>query len=496
MLRGHIGTHSRAVAALLRCRVCCPSPCIAVASPTRSFATTTTPLFVGVRLSAMRFDRKDSGTAAPPATPRGVGECGVRREENGSSASSSSSTSTSTSTSSSSTGSSSATTAGAGGSRMPEADAGVAVSAAQTDYGEEKGDGGFHEDAIVVKDEKGNSITRIRRLPLTLVEEVPLPQRILTDLELIMMAWCEEHARQYAIFMTVIRIGVFVLLMIILYVFYRTTLSSERVVRGVDKMPADLRIGSVVYFDVTENGSDIGRIVIGLLNEDCPLYCEYFHRRCTGSGGNGDSFRGMPLAAIVPRHCLIFGDGHEMEHDVPGFNPHYLPTEHLSNGAWRGALSAIAYGPNRESPNFAIHVSAGDYRPQVFAIVIGGYNVIERINNAGSKHGNAPKRQYVIEGCGELCTLAKSHIAPMPWKLLESVSVGYDEEKFGPRLSPEVLERSDESGAATAAALEKQQQTAQMEQMEKKLLLQEQQQQQPQEQGATGARKKKKWWIF
>lgn len=304
---------------------------------------------------------------------------------------------------------------------------------------------------IVIHDDGGNAVTRVKRLPLTLIEEVPLPRRVLTDLELVMMAWCEEHARQYAIIMTVIRLGIFFLLLIIFYVFYRTQLSSERMLRGVDHMPADLRIGSVVYFDITENGMDIGRIVIGLLNENCPHYCEYFHRRCTGSGGNGESFRGMQLSAIVPRHCLIFGDGREMTHDVPGFSPHYLPTEYLGTGSWRGALSSIAYGTNKESPNFAIHVSAGDYAPQIFALVIGGFDVIERINSAGSKHGNSPKKEFIVVECGELCTLAKSHIVPMPWKLYKSISHGYDEEKFGRKISYNFLESSDKGTSAEEA---------------------------------------------
>ncbi|KAG5492579.1 hypothetical protein JKF63_01158 [Porcisia hertigi] len=444
MLRGHMGVCSRVGVALVRFRVCQRAPSASV-NLARTFGSSTFPLLAVFHVSASRFDKKNTGFELP-----GSGTHNSRDNKE------------------SSDGCSSAA-GGADTSKSPNGEARTEMAVTQKDYGEERGDEGFYEDAIIVKDEKGNSLTRIRRLPLTLVEEVPLPQRILTDLELVMMAWCEEHARQYALFMTAIRISVFVLLLIILYVFYRTTLSSERVVRGVDKMPADLRIGNVVYFDITENGTDIGRIVIGLLNEDCPLYCEYFHRRCTGNGGKGNSFRGMPLAAIVPRHCLIFGDGQEMEHEVPGFNSHYLPTEHLSNGAWRGALSAIAYGPNRESPNFAIHISAGDYKPQVFAIVIGGYNVIERMNNAGSKHGNTPKRHYVIEGCGELCTLAKSHIAPMPWKLYESVSVGYDEEKFGPRLSSDVLKHSDEIGAAAALAQQK---------------------------GHPPSVQKKKWWLF
>ncbi|KPI85184.1 hypothetical protein ABL78_5772 [Leptomonas seymouri] len=449
-----LGTSAQVGAVILRCRVLRVFQPIA-APHARGFCTSTAPrMFSGLHASHLQLNsssKNDVSSSSIPQHPNNASADGAEGV--------------------SATG------------KMGERDASHAAAAddgataVSRDYNEEKRqhtDEGFHEDAIIVKDDKGNSITRIRRLPLTLVEEVPLPQRILTDLELIMMAWCEEHARQYAIFTTFVRIGIFVLLFIILYVFYKTTVSSERVLRGVDKMPADLRIGSVVYFDVTENGTDIGRIVIGLLNEDCPLYCEYFHRRCTGSGGNGESFRGMSLAAIVPRHCLIFGDGHEMEHDVPGFNTHYLPTEHLSNGAWRGALSAIAYGPNRESPNFAIHISSGDYRPQVFAIVIGGYNVIERMNQAGSKHGNSPKKSYVIEGCGELCTLAKSHIAPMPWKLYDSISMGYDEEKFGPRLSPDVLRHSDDLGAAAFAKLHSS----------------------PEDVTAEQEKKKRRWWIF
>lgn len=267
----------------------------------------------------------------------------------------------------------------------------------------------------------------------------------MSEIELLMTAWCEEHARQYALIMFFIRACIFFMLTIIVYVFYRTQISAERTVRGVENMPEDLRIGNVVYFDITENGLDIGRVVIGLLTEQCPLYCEYFHRRCTGSGGNGDSFRGMRLAAMIPRHAMIFGDGREMTHDVPGFNPNFLPTESTS-GLYRGALTSIAVGPNKESPNFAIHMSAGDYKPQVFGLVIGGYDVIERVNSAGVKHGNAPKKDFIVAECGELCTLDKSFITPLPWKLFHNISHGYDTEKYGEPIDPSVLEALDTMG--------------------------------------------------
>lgn len=291
-------------------------------------------------------------------------------------------------------------------------------------------------------DDGPNALVRVKRLPLTLIEEVPSPMRIMSEIELLMTAWCEEHARQYAVILFGIRIIIFILLTIIVYVFYRTQISSERVVRGVKNMPEDLRIGNVVYMDFSENGLDIGRVVIGLLTEQAPLYCEYFHRRCTGNGGQGDSFRGMKMSSMIPRHVCIFGDGPEMTHDVPGFEPHSLPSENIS-GVYRGALSSIANGPNKESPNFAMHLSSGDYSPQVFGLIIGGYDVLERVSGGGVKHGNCPKCEITIEECGELCTLDKAHIVPMPWKLYHNVSVGMDQDKFGERMSPSVLAASD-----------------------------------------------------
>lgn len=307
-----------------------------------------------------------------------------------------------------------------------------------------------HSSSIFVKEEVPDAVTRVKWMPLTLIEEVPLPAKMLSDIELLMTAWCEEHARQYAIILFGVRLLVFAMMFIIVYVFYRTQISSERTVRGVENMPADLRIGNVVYFDITENGLDIGRVVIGLLTEQCPLYCEYFHRRCTGNGDTGDSFRGMKLAALVPRHAAIFGDGSQMKHDVLGFDPHCLPTECTSK-LYRGAVSSIATGFNKESPNFAIHLSAGDYEPQIFALVVGGYDVMERISQCGVRHGNTPKREFIVESCGELCTLDKSHIVPIPWKLYNNVSKGMDEEKFGECYPASWLEGGTQNAAVDVA---------------------------------------------
>jgi peptidylprolyl isomerase len=65
------------------------------------------------------------------------------------------------------------------------------------------------------------------------------------------------------------------------------------------------------------------------------------------------------------------------------------------------------------------------------------------MSNSGVKHGNAPKKEFVVEACGELCTLDKSHIVPMPWKLFNNVSYGFDEDKFGAKLDPAMLKELD-----------------------------------------------------
>eukprot|EP00758_Cryptobia_borreli_P004642 Tbor_TRINITY_DN4497_c1_g2::TRINITY_DN4497_c1_g2_i1::g.8086::m.8086 len=286
---------------------------------------------------------------------------------------------------------------------------------------------------ITVKENSPNAIIRAKRQPLVLVEEVPLPVPVMSDIELLMTAWCEEHAQQARVISLLLQGLVMICFTIITFVFYRTMISSERKLRGTEHVPNNIKVGNVVYFDMSENGREAGRIVIGLLTEKAPLYCEYFHRRCTGSGGSGESFRGLTLTSLLPRHVCIFGEGREMKHDLEGFNPSYLPTEHLVSGPWRGAISSIAYAHNKESPNFAIHLSSGDYGPQVFGIVLAGYDLIEKMNRGGVSHKAVPKTPMTVVDCGELCTLDKSHITPMPWKLYESISKGYDEVRFGTR---------------------------------------------------------------
>ena len=295
------------------------------------------------------------------------------------------------------------------------------------------------------------SLTRVAWLPLLLIEEVARPRRLLEEIELVMAAWSEEQARYLFALKWFLRVLAILLLLCIVHYVQRLGHMQRRFSEGTANMPSDLRIGCVVYLDIECRGRKMGRVVIGLFTEDYPLYCEYFHRMCVASGGNvhgvsnapgrqgsvatstsGDSFRGKRLVSLIPHTACVFGDGARAQHGIPGFNPHWLPTERESEGAWKGALSALSYDREKQSPNFMIHIRAGVSTPQVFGMVLSGWEVIENISNIGIMHGSVPKQEVIIANCGELCTLDKSMVTPIPWPLYKSVSIGYDSHHFGP----------------------------------------------------------------
>jgi peptidylprolyl isomerase len=250
--------------------------------------------------------------------------------------------------------------------------------------------------------------------------------KIMTDIELLTTAWSEEQATHLRHVLLVLRFLLSTSFLFFFFLFYSVTIAAERKIKGAANVPPEIRIGCAVYFDVSEEGREPERIVFGLFTDKCPLYCEYFHRMCCGNTSDGRSFLGQRVSSIIQKHVIMFGDGMKSEHAVPDFNPSFLPQEHESEGAWRGALSAISYAKHKQSPNFCIHMSAGEYTPQVFGMVIGGYEVLERVQKAGGRHGSSPRRDFVIEGCGEVCTLDKGNVTPLPWALYSDVSRGYD----------------------------------------------------------------------
>ncbi|KNH05284.1 cyclophilin [Perkinsela sp. CCAP 1560/4] len=287
------------------------------------------------------------------------------------------------------------------------------------------------EKALLRKDEitqapEDWSVVPLRFLPLSLIEEFIAPQVAPSAIELITTAWTEERAQRLRN-LKFLSHAVFAFSCLLFFVVaYSVTIAAENKIRGRDTMPKELKIGAVVYLDVSENGTEPRRITIGLLTHVCPIYCEYFHRMCCGLANN-NSFRGQTVGSTLPGVAVLFGDGQSAQTNVPDFDSCSLPREDFSSGgSWRGAVSSVPFTRARQSGNFCFHMTVSKHAPQVFGIVLGGYEVIERISFVGTSHGSLPRRDFEIVSCGELCTLDPLRVTPIPWDTYSGISPGFN----------------------------------------------------------------------
>merc|ERR1712242_313966 len=165
-------------------------------------------------------------------------------------------------------------------------------------------------------------------------------------------------------------------------------------------------MGPRVFFDITADGEDMGRVVFELYEDTTPLTAENFRQIATGQNPAGYSYKGSKFHRVIPNFMLQGGDF--VRGDGFGgksiYGAKFADENFIEKHTKPGLLSMANAGPNTNGSQFFITTvvtSWLDGKHVVFGQVVKGMNVVKAVEALGSRSGK-PSKDIRIANSGEL----------------------------------------------------------------------------------------------
>lgn len=159
-----------------------------------------------------------------------------------------------------------------------------------------------------------------------------------------------------------------------------------------------------VFFEITADGENVGRIEFELRADVAPKTAENFRALCTGEPGFG--YKGSPFHRIIPQFMCQGGD-FTNGNGTGGksiYGNKFADENFTLKHSEPGLLSMANAGPNTNGSQFFITTVPCpwlDGNHTVFGKVTAGMDVLKKLEALGSRSG-ATSKKVVVADCGEI----------------------------------------------------------------------------------------------